>query len=256
MELNIINDFLVEHVNHNIKWKELLVQFINYIDEFYKYNVNQLITHKINKLLTKIKSFGWIDKDIDNNENLSLTQTIIQTIINELSKIEDKNKKIGILFKHIDSNYMYVQENNKQNDKYSAHITRVEQLYKYGDYIPYYIYYDISIKCKLLKQILTILNYSFIVSDSIDEINQCDIIIPLSTYYYSQEEMNTINITKIIPSFQLNVGVIYIDYNTPNKEKYLDKKKYVYDFINLINNFVNHDDNNVYKYSYIVMELQ
>ena len=215
--MEIVEKYCEKNINVNINWHDLLEEYKDVIIMF-----DNSLSKQLDKLLNKIKNLSWIDKPPNETTQDITSNKQIEYITELFMSYEfDKNKQIGVLL-------VKPNKDNKQS-------TNMFTQYKYKEY----------------KQIVNnicligeIFGYKCSTVNNIDELNTFDYIIPISSLLLTSEEVNKIDINKIIYSDNI------YDYNICDKTKI----NFI-NFIHLVDNFIKHDDKTIYEYNYIIHSL-
>ena len=201
-----------EDINSNINWHDMLYDYKDIIYQMDKYGEDNVITTKLTKLIERINNLAWIDKppgEQHDDRNKHIENITRMFISNNYS-----NKHIGILL-------------TKTNDASLP-------------YIRYKHYKQLANKMMLIGQIMCL---DCVIVDNIDELNKCDVIIPLTSFLLNKENVNKIDVSKLVFPTIHDHNIIIND-GVPNKTQ-------CFDFIQLLHNYINYDDCNKYVYNYV-----
>ena len=214
-----------EDINSNINWHDMLYDYKDVIYQMDKYGVNTVITTKLTKLIERIKNLAWVDKPP--GEQHDDRNKHIENIVRMFMSNDYSNKHIGILLTKTNDTEASLSSNAATNDTSLP-------------YIRYKHYKQLANKMVLIGQIMRL---DCVIVDNIDELNKCDAIIPLTSFLLSKEDVNKIDVSKLMFPTIHDHNIIIND-GSPNKTQ-------CFDFIQLLHNYINYDDCNKYVYNYV-----
>ena len=213
----LVYKYCAEHVNPNIYWRQFLKDDIVVIEQFDKFTTDENINKRIMKIFNKIKNTAWEDKPPGEENQNNPRNKILEKAVEIFMNNDYKNKTIGILLCGKDS------EN-----------------------LPSYYYDKYKKYSKTIKTVGEYFGYDVKIFDNVDDLNNCDVIFPLSLFLLSKEDINKLQLEKIVyPTFH-DYNIIMKNYNY-NKETF-------FNFIHTIDNFINYNDINIYQYNYLEVE--
>lgn len=227
--MNAIYRYCESKLNININWCDILYEYEDDIYDLDNYDKNEQLRKRINKLLKKIKNLSWCDNPASNGDDARAMKSTtnndddehhkdkqIEEIINMFMTNDYSHKSIGIL-----------SPNEKQTQVTNEYYkTIANKVYTIGN----------------------IFGFTCNVVSTVDDLNENDIILPISSLTLSKQDVDKIDVSKIMFPTVHNYNIILDDGNKYNKQ--------CYDFIHLVDNFVKHDEIIKRDYAYIIIPCE
>ena len=218
--MNTIYEYCERELNININWRDVLYEYENDIYNLDNYDKDEQLRKRICKLLKKIKSLSWCDNPASNDDT------------NTTSNEHNKDKQIEEIINMFMSNdYKQVSSSGSGKNKTVGILSTGDEYYK-----------------TLANKVYTIGNifgYTCNVVSTVDDLNENDIILPISSLMLSKQDVDKIDVNKIVFPIIHNYNIILDDGNKYNKQ--------CYDFIHLVDNFVKHDEIIKQDYAYVIV---
>ena len=223
--MNTIYGFCESKLNININWVDVLYEYEDDIYNLDNYNKDEQLRKRINKLLKKIKNLSWCDNPTSNahameptNDDEHHKDKQIEEIINIFMANDYRDKSIGILSPN--------EKQTQTTNKYEYYKMLANKVYTIGN----------------------IFGFSCNVISTVNDLNENDIILPISSLTLSKQDVDKIDVSKIVFPTVHDYNIILDDGNKHNKQ--------CYDFIHLVDNFVKHDEIIKRDYAYIIVPCE
>lgn len=223
--MNTIYGYCESKLNININWGDVLYEYEDDIYNLDNYDKDEQLRKRINKLLKKIKNLSWYDnptsnahtmEPMTNDDDEHHKDKQIEEIINMFMANNYRDKSIGIL-----------SPNEKQTQVTNEYYkTLANKVYTIGN----------------------IFGFSCNVISTVNDLNENDIILPISSLTLSKQDVDKIDVSKIVFPTVHDYNIILDDGNKYNKQ--------CYDFIHLVDNFIKHDEIIKRDYAYIIVPCE